>query len=67
VNNLASDPAHADTVQQLREQLTAYLKKTKDPRFVGREVKFDTYPYRDDRIHRRIEEWREKQGAANGR
>jgi arylsulfatase A-like enzyme len=67
VNNLAADPAHAQTIARLRDQLTGYLRDTKDPRFSGGPVKFDDYPYRDDRIHRRIKQWREEQqknGAA---
>ena len=60
VRNLAADPAHADAVRQLHEQLTAYLRETGDPRFTDQPVRFDEYPYRDERIHRRIREWQAK-------
>lgn len=63
INNLADDPAHAEARQRLREQLTTYLRETADPRFTDEPVKFDEYPYRDQRIHRRIREWRAKQEA----
>lgn len=46
VNNLAADPKHAETVEQLRSQLVEYLKATADPRFTDAPVKFDDYPYR---------------------
>ncbi len=45
VNNLAGDPRYAGTVKKLRKQLVAYLKKTADPRFTAKPVKFDEYPY----------------------
>lgn len=61
VNNLADAPEHGETKQRLREQLTRYLRETGDPRFTDAPVLFDQYPYRDDRIHRRIREWREQQ------
>lgn len=46
VNNLASDPRYADTIEQLRTQLTDYLEATDDPRFTDQPVLFDEYPYR---------------------
>jgi N-sulfoglucosamine sulfohydrolase len=46
INNLAADPQHAETVEQLRDRLVAYLKATADPRFTDAPVKFDEYPYR---------------------
>ncbi len=61
VNNLAADPEHAETLRRLREQLAADLRATGDPRYTGQPVRFDEYPYRDERIHKRIEEWRERQ------
>jgi arylsulfatase A-like enzyme len=64
VRNLAADPAHAGTVRRLHEQLTGYLRETGDPRFTGGPVKFDEYPYRDERIHRRIRDWQAKQPNA---
>ena len=63
VRNLAAMPEHADLVRQLRERLTADLRATGDPRFTGEQVKFDDFPYRDERVHKRINAWREKQGA----
>ena len=61
VNNLAADPAHAETLRPLREQLATYLRDTGDPRFTGGPVRFDHHPYRDQRIHTRIREWRARQ------
>lgn len=46
VNNIASDPGYADTVESLRTQLIEYLHATGDPRFTDEEVEFDEYPYR---------------------
>ncbi|HEV2294681.1 MAG TPA: sulfatase [Tepidisphaeraceae bacterium] len=65
VNNLAARPEHHETVQQLHDRLTAYLRRTGDPRFTNEPVQFDEHPYRDDRIHRRIKEWREQQQSRN--
>ncbi len=45
VDNLAGQPEFAETVQTLRKQLVDYLKRTKDPRFTEKPVKFDSYPY----------------------
>ena len=61
LNNLAADPAHRQTVEQLRTQLTTHLREAGDPRFTDRGIDFDTLPYRDDRIHRRVREWQSKQ------
>jgi arylsulfatase A-like enzyme len=58
VNNLATDPKHAQTVAQLRSQLAAYLKATADPRFTDGPVEFDDYPYRA----RYLEEYLKKRG-----
>lgn len=69
VRNIAGEPAHRETVRGLREQLASYLRETGDPRFTEGPVRFDDYPYRDERIHRRIKEWRERQrpsGASTG-
>jgi N-sulfoglucosamine sulfohydrolase len=44
VKNLASGPAHAATVAQLRTRLMDYLEQTDDPRLD--DAPFDTYPYR---------------------
>lgn len=56
VNNLAGDPKYAGTVEKMRKQLVAYLKKTEDPRFTGKPVKFDEYPYRTSYMKKRFEE-----------
>jgi arylsulfatase A-like enzyme len=45
-HNLADDPQHIETVRQLRSQLVEYLKTTLDPRFTGKPVRFEEYPYR---------------------
>lgn len=55
INNLAGDAKYAGTVKKLCKQLTAYLKKTEDPRFTDTPVKFDEYPYRKDYIRERFE------------
>lgn len=65
VQNLADDPEHQETMERLRERLTSYLHNTGDPRFTDQPVLFDDYPYRDERIHRRIRQWREKQEASD--
>lgn len=67
IRNLAGEEQHQATARRLREQLTAYLRETGDPRFGGGPVRFDEYPYRDDRVHRRIREWHQREqptGAA---
>jgi arylsulfatase A-like enzyme len=46
VNNLAADPSHAETIEQLHGRLIEYLRATADPRFTDAPVKFDEYPYR---------------------
>ena len=46
IRNLADNPQRAETVEKLRTQLVAYLKKTEDPRFADRPVRFEEYPYR---------------------
>ena len=56
VNNLAADPNHAETVQQLRNQLVAYLKATSDPRFTDAPVEFDDYPYRARYLEKHLKE-----------
>ena len=55
INNLAGDPKYANTVKKMRKQLTAYLKKTEDPRFTDKPVKFDEYPYRAPYMKKRFE------------
>jgi N-sulfoglucosamine sulfohydrolase len=54
VKNLADDPSHAETLEQLRKQLADYLVATADPRFVEPPAKFDTYPYRGGGLNKRL-------------
>lgn len=63
VQNLATDPAHRQTLDTLRTRLKSDLRQTGDPRFTDQPVKFDEYPYRVELIHQRIREWRERPGA----
>ncbi len=44
LNNLATDPAHAETAKRLGTQMDAYLRETGDPRMVGDGEIFETYP-----------------------
>ena len=44
MNNLASDPKHADTVTKLRARLMAELKETGDPRLIDDGKFFETPP-----------------------
>ena len=44
MKNLASDPAHAETVKKLRARLMAYLRETNDPRLVDDGKFFETPP-----------------------
>jgi len=55
INNLAGDPRYASTVEKMRKKLAAYLKKTEDPRFTDKPVKFDEYPYRTAYMKKRFE------------
>ena len=43
--NVAHDPQYADTVETLKQQLFAELKKTGDPRVTGDGVDFDSFKY----------------------
>ncbi|MGE4550458.1 MAG: hypothetical protein AAEJ57_03635, partial [Opitutales bacterium] len=43
--NMASDPAYAQTVKDLKKRLFDELKKTGDPRVTGKEPDFDKFPY----------------------
>ncbi len=45
VNNLANDPFHAKTVEDLRNRMMATLREEKDPRALGESAIFDTYKY----------------------
>jgi arylsulfatase A-like enzyme len=44
VVNLAADPARADDMRRLREELFAELTRQADPRVLGRGAVFDEYP-----------------------
>jgi uncharacterized sulfatase len=44
LHNLANSPAHASTLQQLRQQIDSTMKRTKDPRLTDA---FDQAPYVD--------------------
>ncbi len=44
VQNLAADPAQADHIRQLKEELFAELTQQEDPRLLGRGDAFDRYP-----------------------
>lgn len=43
--NVASDPAYADTVKELKQKLFAELKASGDPRVTGKGPNFDEFPY----------------------
>ena len=45
MRNLADDPAHKSVKQKLSDRLTAYLKKTNDPRETSGKVLWDQWPY----------------------
>lgn len=45
VNNLANDPFHAKTIEELRNRMMATLREEKDPRALGDAAIFDTYNY----------------------
>jgi len=55
VNNLAGKAKYKKTVEQLRRQLTEYLKQTGDPRFTDKPVKFDEYLYRAGYMKKHLE------------
>jgi len=57
VNNLAGNPKYAGTIKELSQQLVAYLKQTGDPRFTGKPVMFDEYPYQAGYMKERFEEF----------
>lgn len=45
LHNLADDPAYTDIMNELSERLTEELQRTKDPRLVGGDEIFESYPY----------------------
>ena len=51
VENLADDPAHAETKKRMRAELERRLKDDGDPRALGRGWVFDTYKYTGGRRH----------------
>ena len=46
LKNLADDPAYAKVKSALAARLNEALKKAKDPRVLGHDIKFDEFPYR---------------------
>jgi N-sulfoglucosamine sulfohydrolase len=45
MHNLAGDPACEASMKKLSDKLTAYLKKTGDPRETGKKIMWDKWPY----------------------
>lgn len=45
MNNVADDPNYQDIKAELIDQLHAYLAETDDPRALGQEALWDSYPY----------------------
>ncbi len=45
MNNIAADPAYADKLAELSQQLTEILTETQDPRVLGHGDDFETHPY----------------------
>ena len=43
--NVAADPAYAETMKKLKDQLFSDLRKTGDPRVTGKGPDFDKFPY----------------------
>lgn len=48
LHNLADDPAHSETKQELKSELYKNLKQQGDPRMFGRGYIFDEYRYMDE-------------------
>ncbi len=46
VINLATNPEYGETVARMRAKLVDHLKTSRDPRFNGGPVKFNSYPYK---------------------
>lgn len=61
LKNLAKDPRHAATKQELRTKLEAMLKAEKDPRETGNAAIFDTYQYLGNRAKKGYAEWEARQ------
>ena len=62
VHDLARVPEHADTIAELRRELTERLAAAGDPRFSDVEVRFDDYPYRAGYLQKRIEAFGKRGG-----
>lgn len=45
MDNIADNPGYAIIKKSLADQLTEYLKNTRDPRALGLEAKWDAYPH----------------------
>lgn len=60
LDDLADDPAHADTVRRLRARLIAELEAREDPRFTDAPVRFDDYPYRAGYLQKRLDAHQEQ-------
>ena len=45
LQNVADDPAYADTKVMLRRELLRHLTETQDPRALGTDAPWDYYPY----------------------
>ena len=62
VHNLANDLAYSGTMTQLRDRMMMLLKQEQDPRALGKQAIFDTYPYVGSRT-KGYETWLKKQDA----
>jgi N-sulfoglucosamine sulfohydrolase len=45
MNNLADNPTCKASMKKLSDRLTAYLKKTNDPRETSQKILWDQWPY----------------------
>lgn len=61
LKNLAQDPRHTATKQELRTKLDAMLKSENDPRETGNAAIFDTYQYLGNRAKKGYAEWEARQ------
>ncbi len=61
LHNIANDPKFAEVKKHLEARMTAYLKKTGDPRMNG-EAPWDSYPFVDEAIFKRPD-WQIRGGA----
>ncbi len=51
LKNVADEPAYAEVLKKLKDQLMKELKETKDPRVVGEGDAFDKYPFVGQMAH----------------